>query len=142
MKPGIAAKASRSTLQYWVVGLGLVAITVFGLWPQSPVRPQGALAQEMESELRALSVQLGFQVTADGCTMSGNLNLGVGCKVVPFSLEASKAQLVAQGWKPADAPPLVSTSEHAAFTKARRYLTLDASSSKKLWALSMQAIRE
>jgi hypothetical protein len=96
----------------------------------------------MESELRTLSGQLGVEIAAAGCTMSGNLNLGVGCRVVPFSLQASREKLVAQGWKPTETPPLVSASEHAAFIKANRYLTLDASSSQKLWALSIRVRRE
>ena len=142
MEPGIAAQPQPNKLRYWLVGVGIVAIAFLGLWPQSPTRPQGVLAQELESELRLLSVQLGTQIAAAGCAMSGNVNLGVGCRVTPYSLEASKATLLAQGWKQVEAPPLVSTSEHAAFVKANRYLTLDANSSQQLWALSMQARRE
>jgi hypothetical protein len=142
MKPGIAAQQQPNKLRYWVVGVGFVVIAVFGLWPQSPIRPRGALAQELESELRLLSGQLGTQVTAAGCTTSGNLNLGVGCRVTPYSLKASKAMLLAHGWKQVESPPLLSASEHAAFVKANRYLTLDANSSQQLWALSIQARRE
>ena len=142
MKPGTATKSQPSALRYWIVGLGVLVIAILGAWPQTPVRPQGALAQDMESELRMLSGQLGTQVTPVGCTMSGNLNLGVGCQVIPFSLEASKERLVAQGWKPTEIPPLASASDHAAFIKGDRYLSLDAKSSQKLWALSMRAQRE
>jgi hypothetical protein len=74
--------------------------------------------------------------------MSGNLSLGVGCRVTPYSLAATKATLLAQGWKQVESPPLVSASEHAAFVKANRYLTLDANTSQQLWALSMRARRE
>ena len=74
--------------------------------------------------------------------MSGNRNIGVGCKVSPYSLAASKTTLLAQGWKQVESPPLVGVSEHAAFVKANRYLTLDANTSQQFWALSMQARRQ
>lgn len=136
MKSGAATKSQSSLLRYWVVGFGVLVIATLGLWPKTPVRPQGALAQDMGFELRGLSAQLGTQVIPDGCTM------GVGCQVAPFSLEAARERLVAQGWKPTENPPLASTSAHAAFTKGNRYLSLDANSPQKLWALSMRAHRE
>ena len=74
--------------------------------------------------------------------MGGNLNLSVGCRVAPFSLEASRKHLAAQGWQPAEIPPLANAALHAAFTKGSRYLTIDANSSQRLWALSMLNLRQ
>ena len=142
MNTAASATTKSSSLRYWTVGIGLIAIAISGFWPQSPIRPQGALAQVMESELRTLSAQLGTEVAGDGCTMSGNLNLGVNCRVVPYSLDAAKAKLHGTGWKQTAITPLASETEHAAFVKADRYLSLDASSSQNLWVLSMRYRRE
>lgn len=79
-----------------------------------------------------------MEATDHGCSMMGNLNMGVTCRVKAFSLSAAVQELRAAGWQPSPLPPLGKPEQQAAFVKIDRYLTVEANPAKGFWALSMR----
>jgi hypothetical protein len=81
----------------------VIALFVGFFWvfddPSGPVRPSGPLALRFQSEIIAAAVAVGGVVDEGSCTMAGNLNLGVTCRIGGVTPEVLAAHLQSQGWR-------------------------------------------
>ena len=127
---------SYSRLRIAMVVAGAIALTWFGLKPQSPIEASGPLADILVTEIKGAATNSGIDISNIACEMHGNLNFGVTCKVAPYNLAAAAERLSAAGWRRVAAPPLAKDSEHAPFIRERVLLSLDAQASNSHWSVS------
>jgi hypothetical protein len=118
--------AKASPLRYALL-IGVAALLVFQTFRSpDPVRPSGPLAEKMVEEIHSAAATAGITLSPAGCTMSGNINFGVTCEVLPFSVTEAAARLRSVGWQPSSLSPRSSPAEQAALVKDKVHLSLEA----------------
>lgn len=106
----------------------LVGGAMAGCSPDVPVRPAGVAALRLQAMIEQTVASVGGRVSSAGCTMMGNVNLGVTCKVDGLSRAALREALLKEGWQPTPGPPLASEDKHSAFVREGDHLSFDSSS--------------
>lgn len=131
--------AAGAYLGVGVVLIAGVAILVFGR--TEPVRPAGAVPTQMEVLIEQIAVANGGRILPGGCTMMGNINLGVTCKVEGLRQASLREALLKDGWQPTSGPPLASAEEHAAFVRGDDHIAFDSNRERGVVLISARKRR-
>jgi hypothetical protein len=112
------------------VAVGAALIAVISLLNldggSTPIRRTGAVPIQLQALVERVVVAAGGRVLLDGCTMMGNVNLGVTCKAEGLYQTTLSDSLLKAGWQPTPGPPLASGRVHAAFVLGDEHLSFDA----------------
>lgn len=111
------------------LGIGIVivagiAILIFG--STKTVRPAGEAPMRMQLLIEEIAASNGGRVLPKACTMMGNINLGVSCKVGGLHHGTLRDALLKDGWQQTPGPPLQSVDEHAAFVRGDDHISFDS----------------
>lgn len=109
---------------YFVIGAALiVGSAVLNLVRNhEPTRPAGRVPLKLQELIEKVVAAGGGRVSPEGCTMMGNLNLGVTCKAVGINQAMLADTLAKMGWQPTSGPPLAAEGETGAFVRGDEYL--------------------
>jgi hypothetical protein len=122
---------------YLAIGVVLtVGIAVLSAGRNDPVRPTGTLPTQLQTFIERLVISNGGRVSSQGCTMMGNVNLGVTCKVEGLRFGALRDALLRDGWQTTPGPPLAADDEHGAFVRGDEYLSFDSNREKGVLLVS------
>ena len=112
---------------YLVIGVALIGTLMFlSFGRDNPIRPAGPVPMQLQSLVERIVASSGGQVSPDGCTMMGNINLGVTCKVQGVRNNTLREALLKDGWQLTSGPPLAA-EDHGAFVRGDEYMSFDGS---------------
>lgn len=111
---------------YLMIGaVVIVGLVFFSFGRSDPIRPVGPVPMQLQALIERIVIIGGGRVLPDGCTMMGNVNIGVTCKVEAVRHAALREALMKDGWQPTPGPPLAD-DEHGSFVRGDEYLSFDS----------------
>jgi hypothetical protein len=119
-------RRAPSTRYFLIAGVLAVGVGLVMFGKTDPVRPSGPAATQMQALIERVVSANGGRMSASGCTMMGNVNLGVTCKVDGLRMALLGRALANEGWQHSAVAPLAAEDQHAAFVQNGNHLSIDA----------------
>lgn len=128
---------------YFVIGAALiVGGAVLNLVrDDEPIRPAGRVPLKLQELIEQVVAAGGGRVSPEGCTMIGNLNLGVTCRAAGINQAMLTDTLAKMGWQPTSGPPLAAEGETGAFVRGDEYLEFAVSRERSVVLVSARMRR-